>query len=68
VNVMTIGGRAGLPGKTFDGPGGKRTVTRLERDNVYWKRPGGKERKYPQHLGGFLNWLGKASEVAEPSP
>ena len=64
-----------LVGRTFDGKGGQRTVTRVEDvrrsngglyGNVYWKRPGGKERRQPVLLWDFTYvWLRNATEVLD---
>lgn len=62
-----------LVGRTFHLGNQARTVTRIENlrvgllgvwlGDVYWKRPGGKERVQPQWLSDFLAWLKNAEEV-----
>jgi hypothetical protein len=57
-----------LVGQTFGSGKNVREVVRIEgiresfgnfTGSVYWKRPGGKERKQPQWLPYFLQWLRK---------
>mgnify|MGYP001574488038 CR=1 FL=1 len=64
-----------LVGQTFKRGPSIRTITRIEGlqeypshpevllGDVYWKRPGGSERKNPQWMPDFLRWLSKATEV-----
>ncbi len=52
-----------LVGTTWERDGLQREVTRVENGNVYWRRPGGKERKQPQWFPYFRMWLEKAVKV-----
>ena len=75
MHVKTIEDAKALIGTTWERDGKSRTVTRIEDLHVstwdnstvvgvaYWKRPGGKERKLPQWLPYFLQWLSKAERV-----
>lgn len=69
---MTIDDVKAMVGKTYTKNGNTRTVCRIEglsqgvcglTGNVYWKRPGGNERRLPQYLPYFLEWVKKAQEV-----
>lgn len=62
-----------LVGRTFQRGNQARTITRIKElregfrgvliGDVYWERPGGKERARPQWLPDFLAWLKNAEEV-----
>lgn len=69
--IKTIQDAVELIGTTWERDGKQRTVTRIEDlelssfydsviGKVYWKRPGGKERKQPQWFPYFNDWLVKA--------
>lgn len=68
---MNIEEAKALVGQTFGLGKNQRTVTRIERltdthgyvgGDVYWKRPGGKERTQSVWLPYFLDWLRKAEK------
>lgn len=56
-----------LIGRAFSGDGGIRVVTRVEYAHgvcdVYWSRPGGRERKVPVYWPYFVEWLETANEI-----
>jgi hypothetical protein len=73
-NIMTIDDVKTMIGKTYTRNGNMRTICRIDdlyqgvcgfTGNVYWKRPGGKERRLPQYLPYFLDWVKNASEVPQ---
>lgn len=57
-------------GRAFEGKGGTRVITGIETEtgfsspDIYWKRPGGKERKQPIWGPYFRGWLKTAKEVS----
>jgi len=65
-----FGPLSSLVGRTFERDGKRRTVTRVELwtedrsiGNVYWARPGMKERTQPIFSSYFETWLRGATEV-----
>jgi hypothetical protein len=56
-----------LPGTVWQRDGSRREITRVEKSaasyDVYWKRPGGNERKLPVWLPYFRQWLAGAEMV-----
>ena len=65
-----------LIGQVWERDGKQREITRIENlypdhrgelvfGDVYWKRPGRKERKVPQWLPYFDEWLSKAELIEE---
>jgi len=55
-----------LVGRTFERDGMRREVTRVERSigyDIYWRRPGGNERKEPMWWPNFQTWVENADEV-----
>ena len=66
-----------LVGTTWERDGKRRTVTRIEDlhisiwddetpvGDVYWRRPGGRERTRPFWLPNFWTWLAKAKRVED---
>lgn len=73
VTVKTIEEAQALVGQTFGSGTHQRTVTRIEGlrvqhgyvgGDVYWKRPGGKERAKNIWLPYFMNWVKKAEAAA----
>ena len=75
MRVKNVAQANALVGTRWERDGLHRVVTRVEGvavshydgrtiwGKVFWKRPGGKERKHPQWLPYFNNWLGKAVPV-----
>lgn len=74
MRIGTVEEAVALIGTTWERDGLRRTITRIDGlrpssigmdvcGNVYWCRPGKPERKSPQWLPYFNDWLTKATKV-----
>jgi len=74
MRIKTVEEAKALVGTIWERDGLKREITRVERlremksyniiaGDVYWRRPGGKERKLPQWIPYFNEWLTKAKRI-----
>ena len=71
--INTVEDAKELVGQVWERDGKKREVTRIENlrashgyvhGNVYWRRPGGKERGNPKWLPYYGQWLSKATRIS----
>jgi hypothetical protein len=68
-NPQTTAEIEALAGTTWAQDDNLREITRVEnieaggKANIYWRKPGGKERANPTSLATFKTWLGKATLI-----
>lgn len=72
MKIETVEEAHALAGQVFGLGNEARQVTRVENvhsagenvyGDIYWKRPGGKERQYPVWLTNFVAWCNKINRV-----